>query len=48
MIYSKPELVSVGTAIDEIQSSLTKGPNPIDSTMGPDFQTSPAAYEADE
>jgi hypothetical protein len=48
MTYSKPQLVLVGSAIGEIESSLTKESVPIDSTTGPEFQTSSAAYEADE
>jgi hypothetical protein len=48
MRYSKPKLVPLGTAIETIHSSLTKESVPIDSTMGPEFQTSSAAYQADE
>jgi hypothetical protein len=48
MTYSKPEMVWMGTAVHVIESSLTKGPMPIDSSLGPEFQTVSAAYEADE
>lgn len=48
MEYKKPELIPVGEAVKMIESSLTKTGAPPDSTLGPDFQTSSAAYEADE
>ena len=47
MTYSKPEIVEVGSAVDVIQSSLTKGPYLGDSSNQGDF-TASAAYEADE
>lgn len=46
MQYSKPEIVSVGSAVSAIQSNLTKGMQLGDS-QGGDF-TNPSAYEADE
>jgi hypothetical protein len=47
MEYSKPELTSVGRAVEAIESSLTKGPIPLDSGVGAD-QTDAPAYEANE
>ena len=47
MTYRKPEIVEVGSAVDLIQSNLTKGPNLGDSRNQGDF-TAAAAYEADE
>jgi hypothetical protein len=47
MKYSKPEIVEVGSAVDAIQSSLTKGPILGDSQNPNDF-TGSAAYESDE
>jgi hypothetical protein len=47
MKYNKPEVVEVGSAVDAIQSNLTKGPILGDAQNQGDFTTS-AAYESDE
>lgn len=47
MVYSKPEIFALGSAVVAVQSNLTKGPVMGDSLNQGDF-TSSAAYEADE
>lgn len=47
MTYSKPEIVVLASAVDAIQSNLTKGPVMGDSQNQGTF-TGPSAYEADE
>jgi hypothetical protein len=47
MKYSKPEIVEAGSAVDAIQSNLSKGMAPTDSQGQGDYTTS-SAYEADE
>jgi hypothetical protein len=47
MKYSKPEIVEAGSAVDAIQSNLSKGMAPTDSQGQGDYTVS-SAYEADE
>jgi hypothetical protein len=46
MEYTKPEVVLVGSAVETIQSSLTKNVKSPDSIQGP--LTAASAYQADE
>jgi hypothetical protein len=48
MRYEKPLLLPVGSALKKINSSLSKIGSPPDSVLGSNYQTSTAAYEADE
>lgn len=47
MKYSKPKIVEVGPAAEAIQSSLSKGMQPLESQGQGDY-TNASAYEADE
>lgn len=46
MKYCKPEIVRVGSAVEVIQSGLTKSSSGIDSQGGE--YTAPSAYQSDE
>lgn len=48
MRYEKPSLFVVGSALACINASLSKDESPMDSILGHEYPTGPAAYEADE
>lgn len=47
MKYIKPELIEIGSALEAIQSNLSKGMQPNDQDLTDSF-TNPSAYVADE
>jgi hypothetical protein len=46
MNYTKPTLISLGNAVECVQSALLKHCGPTDSST--EFESNAAAYEADE
>jgi hypothetical protein len=46
MNYTKPTIVSLGNAVECVQSTFTKHCGPTDSTV--EYESNIAAYEADE